>query len=190
MKGFHLSFIIFGNVLTAKSSSGDSVESLSRTISTTVFPRDWCITNLTHGWQVSIQGGNRSLSGLWYRSAVVMSDSTHPRFIALSLFMLLGLSLIWIAPVILREYQWGSRSINLTSLGELLGLKPLTLYRLFVCLDHLRSSHESPCSWDGPKLWQAAVFSGNRSPWTHWRYATHKSWDPQDSGNILPFIQG
>ena len=39
------------------------------------------------------------------------------------------------------------------SFGELLSLKPLTLYsdlysfvRLVFCLDHLRRPHESPCS--------------------------------------------
>ena len=35
--------------------------------------------------------------------------------IPLSLLMLLGWSLIWIASLTLRVYQWGSRSINLTS---------------------------------------------------------------------------
>ena len=33
--------------------------------------------------------------------------------IPLSLLMLLGWSLMWIASLTLREYQWGSRSINL-----------------------------------------------------------------------------
>ena len=35
--------------------------------------------------------------------------------IPLSLLMLLGWSLIWIASLTLRVYQWGSRSISLTS---------------------------------------------------------------------------
>ena len=34
---------------------GDSVDSLSRTICTTVVVSDWCITNLAHDWWVSIQ---------------------------------------------------------------------------------------------------------------------------------------
>ena len=38
-----------------RSSSGDSVDLLSRTICTTVVVSDWCITNLAHGWWVSIQ---------------------------------------------------------------------------------------------------------------------------------------
>ena len=37
-----------------RSSSGDSVDLLSRTY-TTVVLSDWCITNLAHGWRVSIQ---------------------------------------------------------------------------------------------------------------------------------------
>ena len=37
------------------SSSGDSVDLLSRTICTTVVVSDWCITNLTQDWWVSIQ---------------------------------------------------------------------------------------------------------------------------------------
>ena len=50
-------FDIDRDVLTAhcKSSSGDSVDLLSRTICTTVVVSDWCITNLAHGWWVSIQ---------------------------------------------------------------------------------------------------------------------------------------
>ena len=35
--------------------------------------------------------------------------------VPLSLLMLLGWSLMWIASKSLREYQWGSRSMNLTS---------------------------------------------------------------------------
>ena len=38
-----------------RSSSGDSVGLLSQTICTTVVVSDWCITNLAHGWWVSIQ---------------------------------------------------------------------------------------------------------------------------------------
>ena len=34
---------------------GDSVDSLSRTICTTVVVSNWCITNLAHDWSVSIQ---------------------------------------------------------------------------------------------------------------------------------------
>ena len=37
------------------SSSGDSVDLLSRTICTTVVVNDWCITNFTQDWWVSIQ---------------------------------------------------------------------------------------------------------------------------------------
>ena len=56
-----------------RSSSGDSVGLLSQTICTSVVVTDWCITNLAHGWWVSIQRilgiirrGNWSLSGpLW-----------------------------------------------------------------------------------------------------------------------------
>ena len=53
-----------------RSSSGDSVALLSRTICTFVVVSDWCITNLAHGWWVSIQsivgtvrGRNWSLRG-------------------------------------------------------------------------------------------------------------------------------
>ena len=61
------------------SSTGDSVDLLSTTIRTTMVFSDWCITNLAHGWWVSIQrivgiirGGNCSLSvPLWQRSAVI-----------------------------------------------------------------------------------------------------------------------
>ena len=38
-----------------RSSSGDSVDLLSQTICTTLVVSDWCITNLAHGWWVSIQ---------------------------------------------------------------------------------------------------------------------------------------
>ena len=37
-----------------RSSPGDSVDLLSRTY-TSVVASDWCITNLVHGWRVSIQ---------------------------------------------------------------------------------------------------------------------------------------
>ena len=52
---FH--FDIDRDVSTAhcRSSSGDSVDLLSRTICTTVVVIDWCITNLAHGWWVSVQ---------------------------------------------------------------------------------------------------------------------------------------
>ena len=39
-----------------RSSLGDRVDSLSRTIYTTVVVSDWCITDLSHGWWVPIQG--------------------------------------------------------------------------------------------------------------------------------------
>ena len=45
--------------------------------------------------------------------------------IPLSLLMLLGWSLIWIAPLTLGVYQWGSRSINLTLLQ--IGICPVSL---------------------------------------------------------------
>ena len=50
-------FDIDRDVSTAhcRSSSGDSVDLLSRTICTTVVVGDWCITNLAHSWWVSIQ---------------------------------------------------------------------------------------------------------------------------------------
>ena len=38
-----------------RSSSEDSVDLLSWTICTTVVVSDWYITNLAHGWSVSIQ---------------------------------------------------------------------------------------------------------------------------------------
>ena len=71
------------------SSSGDSVDLLSRTICTTVVVSDFCTTNLAHGWWISIQsingsggGGNWSISGLlWWRSAVMLSaHCRHTRF--------------------------------------------------------------------------------------------------------------
>ena len=37
-----------------RSSSGDSVNVLSRTVCTTMVVSDWCITNLANGWWVSI----------------------------------------------------------------------------------------------------------------------------------------
>ena len=43
-----------------RSSSGDSVNVLSRTVCTTVVVSDWCITNLAIGWWVSIHD-NQSL---------------------------------------------------------------------------------------------------------------------------------
>ena len=52
---FH--FDIDCNVLTAfcRSSSGNSVDLLSRTICITVVVSDWCILNLACGWWVLIQ---------------------------------------------------------------------------------------------------------------------------------------
>ena len=50
------------SIAHCRSSSGDSVDLLSRTICIIVVVSDWCITNLAHGWWVSIQsivrGGN------------------------------------------------------------------------------------------------------------------------------------
>ena len=68
------------SIAYCRSSSGDSVDLLSRIICNAVVVSDWCITNLAHGWWVSIQsivgivrGGNWSLGGsLWQRSAVLM----------------------------------------------------------------------------------------------------------------------
>ena len=59
-----------------RSSSGDCVDLLRRTIYTTMIVSDCCITHLAHGWWVSVQsivgiislfrGGNCSLSSvLW-----------------------------------------------------------------------------------------------------------------------------
>ena len=59
------SFIVYLTIVTlimiatlraqhCRSSSGDSLYLLSRTY-TTVVVSDWCITNLAHGWRVSIQ---------------------------------------------------------------------------------------------------------------------------------------
>ena len=54
----NLNLSIDRDVLTThcRSSSGYSVDLLSRTICTTVVVSDWCITNLAHGWWISIQG--------------------------------------------------------------------------------------------------------------------------------------
>ena len=89
-KGVSLSFVSL--LPHCRSSSGDSVDLLSRTVCTTVVVSDWCITNLASGWWVSMQsnvgiirGGNCSLSGpLWKQSAVMLSDCRHPRFRNLS----------------------------------------------------------------------------------------------------------
>ena len=120
-------FDIDRDVSTAhcRSSSGDIVDLLSRTTGTTLVVSDWCITN--HGWWVSIQstdgivrGGNWSIRGpLWWRSAVIscLTVGIHASGISIppSLLMLLRWSLMWIASLTLRDYQCGSRSINLTS---------------------------------------------------------------------------
>ena len=98
-------FDIDRDVSTAhrRSSSGDIVDLLSRTICTTLVVSDWCITN--HGWWVSIQstdgivrGGNWSIRGpLWRRPAVIccLTIGIHTSGISIppSLLMLLGLSL-------------------------------------------------------------------------------------------------
>ena len=59
IKGLVLSFVfdIDRNISTAhcRSSSGNSVDLLSRTICTTVVVSDWSITNVARGWWVSIQ---------------------------------------------------------------------------------------------------------------------------------------
>ena len=39
------------SIVHCRSSSGDSVDLLCRTISTTVVVSDSCITNLAHGWE-------------------------------------------------------------------------------------------------------------------------------------------
>ena len=38
------------SIVHCRSSSGDSVDLLRRSIYTTVVVSDWCITNLAHGW--------------------------------------------------------------------------------------------------------------------------------------------
>ena len=53
-------------------------------------------------------GGNR------LSCCLIVGIHTSGISIPLSLLMLLGWSLIWIASLTLQEYQWGSRSINLT----------------------------------------------------------------------------
>ena len=76
-KGFIVCFTIVTDidwdVLTAycRSSSGDSVDLLRRTICTSVVVCDWCITNLSRGYLVPIhsivgiiRGGNCSFSDL------------------------------------------------------------------------------------------------------------------------------
>ena len=63
IKGLVLSFVsrfhfdIDRDVSTVhcRSSTGDSVDLLIRTICTTVVVSDWCITNLAHGWWISVQ---------------------------------------------------------------------------------------------------------------------------------------
>ena len=58
---------------TASLHQAFKVDLLSRTISTTMVVRDWCITILAHGWWVLIQsivaiirGGNCSHSSAWW----------------------------------------------------------------------------------------------------------------------------
>lgn len=53
-----------------RSSSGDSVDLLSRTY-TTVVVSDWCITNLAQGWRLSIQSTVDIAKLTPQRSAVV-----------------------------------------------------------------------------------------------------------------------
>ena len=63
-----------------------------------------------------------------HKSAVVLFDRGYPSFgnvDPLSLLMLLGWSLIWIASLTLLVYQWGSRSIILTLLQ--IGICPVSL---------------------------------------------------------------
>ena len=81
--------LIDRDVSTAcRSSSGDSIDLLSRNICTAVVVSDWCITNLAHGWWVSIQsivGIMRGRNWSAHRSAAVEigchveSDCRHPR---------------------------------------------------------------------------------------------------------------
>ena len=87
-----------------RSSSGDSVALLSRTICTTVVVSDWCITNLSHGWWVSIQsivgtvtGRNWSLRGpLRWKSVVMLGliVGIHASGISIPLSLLM-LADIW-----------------------------------------------------------------------------------------------
>ena len=80
--------LIDRDVSTAcRSSSGDSIDLLSRNIFTAVVVSDWCITNLAHGWWVSIQnivGIMRGRNWSAQRSAAVEigchveSDCRHP----------------------------------------------------------------------------------------------------------------
>ena len=149
MKGFHLSFIIFCDVPTVYcwSSSGDSVESLSRTISTTVIASDWFITNFTHGWQVF-----HPRRKPFPQRSVVSIGCCDVSSYASALHSTVSVYVVRVKSYLNNPFNPTlvpvRFSVNkLISFGELLSLKPLTLYRLFVfCLDHLRSSHESPCS--------------------------------------------
>ena len=81
--------LIDRDVSTAcRSSSGDSIDLLSRNICTAVVVSDWCITNLAHGWWVLIQsivGIMRGRNWSAQRSAAVEigchveSDCRNPR---------------------------------------------------------------------------------------------------------------
>ena len=107
-------FDIDRHVSTAhcRSSSGDNVDLLSRTICTTLVVSDWCITY--HCWWVSIQstdgivrGGNWSIMGpLWWQPAVIcyLTVGIHASGISIppSLLMLLRWSLTWVASLTLR----------------------------------------------------------------------------------------
>ena len=93
-----------------RSSSGDSVDLLSQTICTTLVVSDWCITNLAHGWWVSIQSivgqvfseEETDLSAVRCGSdrllcCLIVGIHASGISISLSLWMLLGWSAIWIA---------------------------------------------------------------------------------------------
>ena len=101
-----------------RSPSSDSVDLLSRTMLTSVVVSDWCITNLGHSWWVSIlseeETDTSAVRCASDRLLCCLIVGIHASGISIPLFllMLLGWSLMWIASLTLREYQWGSRSIN------------------------------------------------------------------------------
>ena len=105
-----------------QSSSGDKVDCLRFPICSTLVCCYWCISSLLFRLLNGVPSQvfiNRLLCCL------IVGIQASGQSILLFLLMLLRWSLIWIASLTLRVYQWGSRSINLILIQ--IGICPVSL---------------------------------------------------------------
>ena len=86
----------------------------------------------------------------WLLCFLIVGIQASGISIPLSLLMLLGWSLIWIASLTLRVYQWGSRSINLLVFASVTG---------FMCWASIFTPEEGNTSPLKTAVWEITVWS-------------------------------